>query len=321
MKLILVNSEGRSQTVNLKVHVVAKLALLAGLFCIPLSIGWLIGDHRSQTVPDFLNQMTTSLAKQADMQGQEVHSLKQDTIDKLQALNIQVGKMQARIIRVESVAEQVGQQANIDVAEFNFNNDPAIGGPSVIIEGTVNEGTTGQATSLESTYGTLLTSLNNLNNKVNERLWQVELLEDLLQSRSDKQQSKLSGSPVSSGWLSSKFGYRTDPFSGLQAWHNGVDIAGREGSGVLSIASGIVTFAGVRDGYGNLVEIKHENDLITRYGHNKDIKVKVGDIISKAQVIATMGSTGRSTGPHTHFEVYRNGRAINPSTYVQKHIR
>lgn len=323
MKLILVNSDGRSRTINLKVHMIVKLSLLSVLFCIPLAVGWLIGDYRSQTIPGFLTQMSSSLADEVDMQAREIHEFKQDTMDKLKSLNIQIGKMQARIIRVETVATQVGERVNLNVAEFNFENEPGVGGPanpSIVL--------TNDSVAVENnfddqvpTVNTLLLSLERLNQKVNQRLWQIELLENLLQNSNAQKQEKLSGSPIPNGWLSSKFGYRSDPFSGLRAWHNGVDIASKEGSNVLSIASGVVTFAGRKEGYGNLVEIKHHSDIITRYGHNKDIKVKVGDVINKAQVIATVGSTGRSTGPHTHFEVYKNGHAVDPAIYIQKYVR
>ncbi len=320
MKIILVNKSGKLKTYNLKVHVVSKLAVLTGLFCIPLVAGWLIGDYRSQTIPDFLEKMSGSLLEQVDDQAREVFELKQHTEDKIQALNAQVGKLQARIVRVEAVAQQVGEKANIDIEEYNFSLEPAIGGPIVNINQKVDDADTGWETFALNT-DSLLTLLSNLQGKINDRLWQIELLEDLLNRQHAIEQSKLSGAPVNNGWLSSKYGYRSDPFTGRRAWHNGVDIAGREGLDVLSIASGVVTFAGTKEGYGNLVEIMHNSEYITRYGHNKDIKVKVGDVITKAQIVATMGSTGRSTGPHTHFEIYKNGRTVDPAEYIQKNIR
>ena len=125
------------------------------------------------------------------------------------------------------------------------------------------------------------------------------------------------GRPVTHGWLSSYFGMRTDPFTGHRAFHTGLDFAGKLGSDVVAVAAGVVTYAGKRSGYGNLVEINHGNGYSTRYGHNSKILVNVGQTIKKGQVIAKMGSTGRSTGPHVHFEVLINGHAVNPKKYIQ----
>lgn len=122
-------------------------------------------------------------------------------------------------------------------------------------------------------------------------------------------------------WLSSNYGYRSDPFSGRRAWHDGVDFAGREGSGVLAASSGIVTFAGDRYGYGNLVEISHSDGVVTRYGHAKEILVEKGDQVSSGDLIAKMGNTGRSTGPHLHFEVIHDGKSKNPLNYLGNPIK
>ena len=110
---------------------------------------------------------------------------------------------------------------------------------------------------------------------------------------------------------------RTDPFNGRREYHKGVDLAGKEGSDIIAVAAGIVTWSGDRYGYGNMVEINHGNGYITRYGHCKEVLVKAGDSVTKGQVIAHMGSTGRSTGPHVHFEVHKNGRVVNPLNYLR----
>jgi murein DD-endopeptidase MepM/ murein hydrolase activator NlpD len=121
---------------------------------------------------------------------------------------------------------------------------------------------------------------------------------------------------VRQGFISSYFGERQDPFSGHQAFHRGVDFAGEAGSEVVAVAAGVVTFAGDRSGYGNLVEVNHGNGLVTRYGHNARIIATVGQTVTRGQAIALMGSTGRSTGPHVHFEVLRDGKSINPATFI-----
>ena len=111
---------------------------------------------------------------------------------------------------------------------------------------------------------------------------------------------------------------RTDPFQGDQRWHGGVDFAGKDGSAVIAVASGVVTWSGERGGYGNLIELSHSDGFVTRYAHNKKNLVEVGSLVKKGQQIARMGSSGRSTGPHVHFEVFKNGRTVDPASYIHK---
>ncbi|HAB06096.1 MAG TPA: hypothetical protein DCE35_12180, partial [Alcanivorax sp.] len=113
---------------------------------------------------------------------------------------------------------------------------------------------------------------------------QLNILENLLANRNLENQTFLSGRPITQGWMSSRFGRRTDPFSGKVAWHEGVDFAGKDGSDVVATAAGVVTYAGERSGYGLLVEINHGNGISTRYGHAKTVDVKVGDIVRTGDV-------------------------------------
>jgi murein DD-endopeptidase MepM/ murein hydrolase activator NlpD len=125
------------------------------------------------------------------------------------------------------------------------------------------------------------------------------------------------GKPIKKGWISSYYGMRNDPFSGKRTMHKGMDFAGKEGSEVVAVAAGVVTWSGKRSGYGKLVEINHGKGYITRYGHNKTVLVNVGDRVKQGQTISRMGSSGRSTGPHVHFEVLLNDKVVNPTKYIQ----
>ena len=128
------------------------------------------------------------------------------------------------------------------------------------------------------------------------------------------------GWPVRKGWISSRFGERNDPFTGERVQHRGLDFAGTRGSDVLSVASGVVIRSANRAGYGKTVEIDHGNGYRTRYAHNDELSVNAGDHVSAGQVIARMGSTGRASAPHVHFEVLKDGTRINPARFVG-HLR
>ena len=126
------------------------------------------------------------------------------------------------------------------------------------------------------------------------------------------------GRPVNSGWISSYFGKRTDPFTGKPANHRGVDFAGKMGAEIIAVADGVVTWSSSRYGYGELVEINHGNGYSTRYAHNSENLVAVGDEVRKGQTVALMGETGRATGPNLHFEVLKNGHRVNPVNFIRE---
>ena len=224
-------------------------------------------------------------------------------------MTLRIAQMQAKLSRLEALGELLTAKAELEDGEFDFSSAPALGGPS---EGSYSR---------VSSEGETLSMLEELGFKLEYRALQLDMMAELIQDRHITRQNSPSGLPTTSGWVSSNYGMRADPFNGQQAWHNGVDIAGKAGSDVLSVAAGVVTFSGDRYGYGQLVEITHENGYVTRYGHNSEIHVELGEIVNKGQVLAAMGTTGRSTGPHIHFEVYKNGRSVDPASYIRRTIR
>lgn len=162
------------------------------------------------------------------------------------------------------------------------------------------------------------TSLDALSDEFVQQQHNLTALQDYLITNDSIIGAIPSGRPVGEdSWVSSFFGQRVDPFSGKKAFHSGLDYAGRAGSTVHASADGIVSWSGQRSGYGGLVEIDHGNGYVTRYAHNKELKVTTGDRVKKGEVVALMGSTGRSTGPHVHFEILRDGRPVNPSNYLE----
>jgi murein DD-endopeptidase MepM/ murein hydrolase activator NlpD len=194
----------------------------------------------------------------------------------------------------------------LDKGEFNFSEAPPRGGLDA-------SGSAAESTELTD----LLSDLSSLSRTIDDREHQLNLLEDMLMNRKLRRDIYPSGRPVTSGWISSRYGYRKDPFNGRRAFHQGVDVAGKKGSDVIAVAAGVVTWSADRYGYGRLVEINHGGGYVTRYGHNGKLLVEKGDTVAKGDVIAHMGSTGRSTGPHVHFEVLRNGKPVNPSKYLR----
>jgi murein DD-endopeptidase MepM/ murein hydrolase activator NlpD len=158
--------------------------------------------------------------------------------------------------------------------------------------------------------------LDSLEHKVDLRDAQLAALENVILARDLNDQIHPEGRPTKGGFISSYFGDRQDPFTGHEAFHRGIDFAGSAGSEVVAVAAGVVTWAGARSGYGSMVEVNHGNGYMTRYAHNQRTLVTVGQTVTRGQAIALMGSTGRSTGPHVHFEVLKNGRQINPASFL-----
>lgn len=223
----------------------------------------------------------------------------------MDALTAKLGDIQARAIRLDALGARLVRMAKLDRQEFDFGQQPAQGGPEVPLA---------TATLAVPDF---ISDLQRLSAELQDRAPKLRVLEGRLMIKQLATKVYPSGRPVKRGWISSFFGERVDPFTGHLAMHPGIDFAGRPGSDVIAVAAGVVVFSGRRTGYGNCVELDHGNGYATLYAHNRRNLVKVGDTVHKGEVIARMGSTGRSTGPHVHFEVLRNGRPVNPLEYVR----
>jgi len=223
------------------------------------------------------------------------------------ALTIKLAELQSQVLRLNALGERLADNANIPEEEFNFQQFPPSGGPS------------NPASEISPmTFSQLLKAVSNLDVSLKYEENQLQMLESLNLGHHIENSRYLSGRPISKGWLSSYYGIRKDPFNGRPAMHKGIDFAGKEDGAIIATASGIVSWADKRYGYGQLVEINHGDGLKTRYGHNKELLVNVGDVVTKGQVIARMGSTGRSTGPHVHYEILLNDKQINPLKFVYR---
>ncbi|MCZ6771319.1 MAG: M23 family metallopeptidase [Proteobacteria bacterium] len=239
-------------------------------------------------------------------QRQFLNGLERDIEADLSALASTVGKLQGHVTRLDAVAERVITTTNLDPVEFDFANAPGVGGPE-------------SAHSNSPQWAALLKNLDALKDEIRLRDSRLTTLESLLLDMQLRDNMQPEGRPVNDGWISSGYGYRNDPVTGRKEFHAGVDFAGKLGVKVRAVAAGVVTWSGRRWGYGNMVELNHGNGTITRYAHNRANLVSLGDKVEKNQAVALLGSTGRSTGPHVHFEVVRNDRTVNPWKFIRKY--
>jgi murein DD-endopeptidase MepM/ murein hydrolase activator NlpD len=252
------------------------------------------------------NSELESLTAEVAEQKQTIEAIRQGNEDTLDALAIRIAQMNARMIRLDAVGRRLTEMAEIDASEFNFDSEPALGGPEEPMAA-------GSNVAVPEVVGAMTA----LGYQLDSREAQLDVLESVLTHQNLKERVYPQGRPVKSGWLSSYFGKRTDPFTGKPANHTGIDFAGKLGAEIVAVADGVVTWSGARYGYGVMVEINHGNGYSTRYAHNSENLVDVGDEVKKGQIVALMGETGRATGPNLHFEVLQNGRRVNPVKFIR----
>src|SRR5690606_38774912 len=201
----------------------------------------------------------------------------------------------------KALADRLTRVAQLGDGEFDFNSPVGIGGHGPVRDMAASE---------------LREGIAGVDMEFDAAGSQLSVLEMLLFNRELDRNAVPSRSPVAASYITSGFGRRADPFGGGAAWHKGIDFDARTGDPVMAVADGVVSYSGVRSGYGNVVEIDHGNGYVTRYAHNSRNTVQVGDLVRVGQQIARAGSTGRSTGAHVHFEVWENGRVANPRKFL-----
>jgi len=309
VKIIIVSSTSSalSRSFNINTKIVTLVSVLtAGLFItIGFFLGWFLINVNflgSLTVNELQRWQKDILEQQA-----EIEFLRDNTDMELDALSLQLAQIQSQVLKLGSLGERLVILTGTKSNEFDFSPPASQGEPDDVAE-----------IGIHFQPPEFLSIINQLAIRVDRREEQLHVLENILLDREYEDAIYIAGRPIKKGWMSSAYGRRIDPFTGRPAWHKGVDFAGKEGAEVIAVGSGVITWADTRGGYGNLVEINHGEGVVTRYGHNKEILVNVGDIITKGQVISLMGSTGRSTGAHVHFEVIINGRQVNPSRYIYR---
>lgn len=309
MKFIILGGK-RGQSKSLSFGRFTGTFLSLCLLGAPLCVGGFIGFNLASDKGEVLDlQALTALQQSNEKEQQLLIRTKQHSQQQIQALTLRMAEIQARLVRLDALGERITSVAKLDSGEFDFSQIPAMGGPETGDIGNVYENPD------------FIEAIDSLVERIDSRERQLEILEGLLANRKVEDEVFLAGRPIKKGWMSSRFGHRTDPFNGRVAMHEGVDFAGKLGSDIVAVGSGVVTWSGERYGYGQMVEINHSNGFMTRYAHNMENKIEVGDIVKKGQVIALMGTSGRSTGPHVHFEVYKHGRPVDPATYIHRTSR
>jgi murein DD-endopeptidase MepM/ murein hydrolase activator NlpD len=246
-----------------------------------------------------------TLQSSIDQQRMELKKAQKSSRDYLNAMAIKLGELQSHIVRLNALGERLTKMSKLDASEFDFKNTPAIGGFDL----------RGDERYME--LSELIDGMEAMSRVVADRDIKLNVLEEIIMHSELLQDAKPSAYPVKTGYISSGYGERTDPFTGVKAFHKGVDFPGRVGTKVIAAGSGVVIFSGQQRGYGNLIKVDHGNDIVTVYAHNSKLLANVGDYVEKGQQIASVGSSGRSKAPHLHFEVQLDGKTVNPVDFLQ----
>ena len=281
------------------VHYLMALMLLVAFSSAIGYLGYTLGKSPQASVD--LSDWKQALKQHRD----DLDYLRQESDASVEALSSRLGLLQAHVTRIDALGQKLIQMAEIDNGEFDFSQTPALGGPET------------EPPLAAADFNEIHQALEQLGSDLANREYQLIVLEDLLLNRSLMEEVQPSGRPITKGWLSSYYGMRNHPISGKREMHKGIDFAGTMGGEVIAVAKGVVTFAGKRYGYGQVIDINHGNGYVTRYGHNSKLLVSVGDTVEKGFQIAEIGSSGRSTGPHVHFEVLKDGRQVNPMKFIK----
>lgn len=245
---------------------------------------------------------------ETDLKSQQlkVKETEQSIEIKIEALSVKMAQMQSRLVRLDSLGERIVNVTNLDENEFQFGQAVSLGGADADVD---------QESFTKPSFADVL---NQLEDEINAKEDRLSVLQGILDNKRWNETVKLAGQPLKTGYMTSRFGFRANPFHGGLDFHAGVDFAAPTGTPIYSTGPGIVSTAHFKSGYGNTVEITHADGKVTRYGHCNTLKVEEGQIVQAGDLIATVGSTGNSTGPHVHYEVLIGGKQVNPAPYLKQ---
>jgi murein DD-endopeptidase MepM/ murein hydrolase activator NlpD len=303
MQIIVVPEGIRKGTPACLSHRHLTLVVLFGLVLLPAVVGVL-----AYKLTDFYERQNggpalSAYRKELIQSRTALRKTREEAARHLNALALKMGSLQAQVLRLNALGSRLTRMAGLDGREFSFDALPAVGGPE-------------KTAAITNSTPDITRNMDVLARDLDRSQARLMALETMMIDRKLVEAVTPAGWPVQGGWVSSGFGSRMDPFTGHQTIHEGVDIAARFGGPIFAMGDGVVSFAGEKMGYGLIVEVTHESGLVTRYSHCSATGVKEGDKVARGQELAKVGTTGRSTGPHLHFEVIRNGHAVNPIAYL-----
>jgi len=302
MNIILVSGKlTRARTLTLTVPhlVLGTAATLLALLVLAFGLQYFMLRYAASLNSPLLNTLVLSAQQE---QNEKTQSYLRDNLN---AMATKLGQMQAQLLRLDTLGERLAKTAGFKPQEFMFDQVPGQGG----------------AVSTLPTYdlslGDLSRQVDLLTRQMDDRTEKLGILDSLMIVDSAKKKLLPSVLPVEGGWYSSNFGWRIDPFNGVRAFHEGMDFMAEVGTLARAAAGGVVIYSEFHPQYGNMIEIDHGNGLVTRYAHLMKRLAKIGDVVMSGGKIGTVGNTGRSTGPHLHFEVRQNGTPLNPVRFFR----
>lgn len=305
--IVLFNSRRKCLRVSLNtVGVALSALLLAATVCAGFLGGMRYAAGHSEEIVSYIREQTGSIwQKELEIQRERLDLVTSNAEKSLEAMASRLSLLQGHVMRLDALGSRLAAMATLDEMEFAFDDPPGMGGPAPVYVGD-------SAIDIPD----FMKSIRELELGLQDKAEKLGAMESMLMDRTLQQQTLPDGRLAKSGWISSLYGFRTDPLTGRREFHQGLDLAGRPETPITAVAAGIVTWSGLRYGYGNLVEISHGNGYLTRYAHNRKNLVSVGEKVEKGEIVALMGNSGRSTGTHVHFEVVRYGKYLDPKRHI-----
>jgi murein DD-endopeptidase MepM/ murein hydrolase activator NlpD len=302
MNIILVSerlAKARTITIGLPQMALLGVAFMASVLALAAVMNYALLRFASDFNVPYLQNLLLSAQ-------QEQHEKTQSYLrENLNAMAVRLGQMQAQLVRLDTVGERLAKLAGFKPQDLVFSELPGRGGAVSSLPAQ------------DLSLGDFARQLDLLTRQLEDRGDKLGVLESLFTLDRAKKKLIPTMLPVEGGWYSSNYGWRIDPFTGQRAFHEGIDVMAETGTPIVAAAGGVVVYSEFHPQYGNMIEIDHGNGLITRYAHASRRLVKVGDVVLRGAKIAEVGSTGRATGSHLHFEVRQNGAPVNPNQFLR----
>ena len=302
MNIILVSdslAKSRIVTISQSQIIMAVCGFISAGFVFALGTYWVTMKYAVDIKNPFIQSLISTLTLQKTQQAEK------EMREQLNSLAVKLGELQARLMRLDAFGERLGKAAGIKPEEFRFSETPGRGGPMP-----------SESMSEEISFKDFQTKLSEISRALDDRGDKLGVFDSVLMAGRLAAKAIPTTLPVVTGYYSSNFGYRIDPFTGRQAFHTGVDFNAAPGSAVMAAAGGVVSAAEVHPEYGKMIDVDHDNGLTTRYAHLSKMMVKVGDVVLKGQRVGDLGQSGRATGPHLHFEVREHSVPLNPNRFL-----